>query len=578
MKTLFRALSFFKDNATHVYLLFVLMSITILTQLILPWPIALAIDCSIGKKPFPYVLSMAFGNISKVEGLIILGSLVLLTYLLHIFVSTTYNNLLIRTGLAGLMRVRLALFNKLLQLSPRFFSKMQHGDVVYRASWDTFSIQTLFQQGLFTVSSAVLTIGLMLIIMFQINLTLALIALGTVPLLVAVIRGFVKPMEKAGLSARDADSSVSVSVEQSIVALPLIQASVTESREYSRFQEKAFTAFSKRYKQHRIELIYQGLIMSIFALGTAFIVVSGGLQAMEKTITIGELWVFLSYLSQFYGPLTQISYAGSTISTAFAGVNRVLEILDAESIHDSLIAHQNNPVPPAAPVKKKINGQIRFSEVHFSYENNKTILNNLNFTIQQGESVLLIGPSGSGKTTLLMLILRFYEPDHGIITIDDIDIRQMDPKDLRNSIAISFQEAFLLPGTILENIAYSVPNADMKDVYSAAELACADDFIKKLSKGYHTSVGEGFSQLSTGEKQRINIARALLKKSPILILDEPLTGLDEENQKKLANNLKLAVEGRTTLIVTHNPDMFKWANKILKFENGCIKELYTPNL
>jgi ABC-type multidrug transport system fused ATPase/permease subunit len=301
---------------------------------------------------------------------------------------------------------------------------------------------------------------------------------------------------------------------------------------------------------------------------------------------LGELLVFVSYLGQFYEPLNQLSHVGATASSAAAGTQRVFEILDTPvEIQESPTARPlcdarktttpvDKPVSVIAP--HLVRGKIEFEQVSFGYQPGQTVLNKINLEVNPGETVALIGPSGAGKSTLIHLLPRFFDPTEGKVLLDGMDLRDLRLHELRQQIALVMQDSLLLPGTVAENIGFGKQGATQQEIEAAAQAANAAFFIERLPKGYNTLVGEGAARLSVGEKQRISLARAFLKDAPIVLLDEPTSSLDAENEELVMKSLQTLMRGRTSIIVAHRLSTIRHAHKIFVIEQGRIVESGAP--
>ena len=563
LSTLLRALQFFRPERARIAGVLALMLAGIGANLLKPWPMAVLVDSVLGSKALPTALQSWSGD--KAGLIALLAGATVLLHLLQGGLNATQNFLAISVGLRGLRRVRNEVFGWLQRLSLRFHQGRNTGDLIHRAAWDTFSFQTLFQQGMMTSASAALSFGLMVIVMAQLNGRLTLIALATVPLLLLVIRTFGKRMTEQGASAQQADSQVTSLVQQNIAALPLVQSYTREDHEAARFGTHTEQAQERRLAQHGWEVAYWFAITAVFGGGTAGILWLGANEVLRGTATLGELLIFLTYLGQFYEPLNQLSHVGATVSNASVGAKRVFEILDTpEEVKDAADA---KPV-----VRSSLRGELTFSSVTFRYTDDREILRDLSFTLAPGQSAAIIGPSGVGKTTLLNLVPRFFDPSGGSIQLDGADLRSLRVRDLRAHVAIVLQEPILLPTSIAENIAYGRPGATRAEIEAAAKAANAHTYIEKLPQKYDTLVGDGAARLSVGERQRLNLARAFLKDAPILLLDEPTSALDAESEALVVESLKRLMRGRTTLIVAHRLSTIRNLDKILVLEDGRLSE------
>ena len=563
LSTLLRALQFFRPERARIAGVLALMLAGIGANLLKPWPMAVLVDSVLGSKALPTALQSWSGD--KAGLIALLAGATVLLHLLQGGLNATQNFLAISVGLRGLRRVRNEVFGWLQRLSLRFHQGRNTGDLIHRAAWDTFSFQTLFQQGMMTSASAALSFGLMVIVMAQLNGRLTLIALATVPLLLLVIRTFGKRMTEQGASAQQADSQVTSLVQQNIAALPLVQSYTREDHEAAHFSTHTEQAQERRLAQHGWEVAYWFAITAVFGGGTAGILWLGANEVLRGTATLGELLIFLTYLGQFYEPLNQLSHVGATVSNASVGAKRVFEILDTpEEVKDAADA---KPV-----VRSSLRGELTFSSVTFRYTDDREILRDLSFTLAPGQSAAIIGPSGVGKTTLLNLVPRFFDPSSGSIQLDGADLRSLRVRDLRAHVAIVLQEPILLPTSIAENIAYGRPGATRAEIEAAAKAANAHTYIEKLPQKYDTLVGDGAARLSVGERQRLNLARAFLKDAPILLLDEPTSALDAESEALVVESLKRLMRGRTTLIVAHRLSTIRNLDKILVLEDGRVSE------
>lgn len=582
MDKLGRAFQFFRPDAKRLLVVGALMLLSIGANLLKPWPLAVIVDSVLGDKPVPGWLHSAVGSLDKESLLLALASGVLLLHLGHSALSSAQNFIAIQVGLRGLRRVRDEVFACLQRLSLRFHQGTRSGDLIHRAAWDTYSFQTLFQQGMITAGTASLSLALMVVVMWRVNVLLTLVSLAIVPALLIVIRQFGKRMTERGSDAQQADSQVTSFVQQSIAALPLIQSYTREEHEQSAFTSRTATAMDKRLTQHGWELLYWLAISAVFALGAAAIVWLGSRQVLAGKLSVGELLIFLAYLAQLYEPLNQLSHVGATIANAIVGTQRVFELLDTpEEVKDAPdarpIVNARKGATTAAPQAALMAaGAIEFARVSFSYQKEQPVLRQVSFRLGAGQSAAIIGPSGVGKTTLLNLLPRFFDPTEGAVKLDGADLRGLRLKDLRQQIAVVLQEPILLPASIAENIAYGNPQATRTEIEAAARSANADKFIAKLPHGYGTVVGDGGARLSVGERQRLNLARAFLKDAPILLLDEPTSALDADSEALVVSSLFDLMCGRTTLMVAHRLSTISRVDKILVLQDGQLVEEGSP--
>jgi ATP-binding cassette subfamily B protein/subfamily B ATP-binding cassette protein MsbA len=572
MKDFARTFKYFRPDVARIALVLCMMLASAGLNALKPWPLALIVDRVLVQRTQPSPIS-AGGMIQNPRALVFLACAIFILYFVQAAVASAQNYISIQVSLRGLTRARDELFGRLLGLSARFHQGASMGDLIYRASWDTYSFQTLFQQGLMTFLTATLSLLVMVIIMARLNGPLTMVALALAPLVVIGVRVFTKPMRERAATAQKADSRVTALVQQNMAGLALTQSYTREEFERERFHTAAAEAQSRRLSQHGWELGYGFAIAAVFGLGAAVTTYIGAKQVEVGLLTIGQLFVFLSYLAQLYDPLNQLSHVGATVAGAMAGSRRVFEILDTpdeiKEQPDAVTVQDSRARSPGREI-------IAFRGVSFGYEPGRDVLREITFTLKSGESAAIIGPSGAGKTTLLHLLPRFFDPGRGQIELDGVDLRRLRLKDLRANISLVLQEPIILPATVAENIAYGKPGASQEEIEAAARAANADGFIQKLPEKYQTRTGEGAARLSAGERQRINLARAFLKDAPILLLDEPTSALDGESEALIAESLEALVRGRTTLIVAHRPGTISRLHRVLVLEEGRLTESGTP--
>ena len=558
---MWRARKFYRGEELSIGTAILLLLLSIAANLLKPWPMALIVDCLLGSKPLPSWVSDTFRAWPASNQLAALALSTLVLHAIQSVLGALQNNLAIRIGLRGLARMRQALFDKLQSLSLRYYQLRNQGDLIYRATWDTYAVQTLFQQGVVTFLSALLTLGVMLGVMLKMSLTLTLVGVALMPLLLLVMAWFSARMKQRSLLSHSAESAVSTSVQQSISNIALTQSYTREKFESARFGQLVAQAFKVRAEQHRFEVVYWLVVGLIFGLGTAAVVWFGGRQVLWGQITTGQLLVFLAYLAQWYEPLNQLSHVSATTSDASAGLHRVMEVLESnESVDEP--AH-----PKSTPA---VRGDLRFENVSFGFDASRKVVDSLSFSLKAGSTLALIGPSGAGKTTLLHLVPRFYDPSSGRVLLDETELKEWSVAELRQHVAVVMQEPVLMPGTIADNIAYGKPGATTAEIEDAARSAHAHEFILRQPNGYGTVVGDGAGRLSVGERQRINLARAFLKNAPILLLDEPTSALDGESERLVVESIERLMVGRTVIMVAHRLSTIRGVDHIMVLDQGCI--------
>ncbi|MBN9693246.1 MAG: ABC transporter ATP-binding protein [Verrucomicrobia bacterium] len=564
MDLLWRARAFFQQDWSRIVGALGLLILNSALGLLKPWPLALLVDfLASGRVWSP------LGQTTGDRYVVFLITALVLVSLAHALLSAWQQGVVISTGLRGLARVRKAVFEWLLGLSLRRVQGAQSGDLIFRATWDTYAFQTLFTQGVFVFLGAAVSVVAMTVVMGRMNLGLTGIAWATIPALLLVMRFFGGKLSGRSATAQAADATVASGVQQTVANLLLVQSFTRESTERTRFDQHVDASFQARWSQHRLEIVYLAVVAIVLALGTSAIVGFGVGRVEQGSLTVGELLVFLAYLTQLYEPLNQLSHLGATVSNARAGAIRVLELLEDVPSSGAEAGRESSLGP--GPWGLELVG------VGFGYTSERRVFRDLNLSVGPGEVVALIGPSGSGKTTLLQLIPRLLEPDQGEVRVGGRPVRTFRREELRKNISLVLQEPLLLPTTVAENIGYGREGATQEEIEAAARAANADGFIRKLPAGYHTVVGEGAARLSVGEKQRINLARAFLKNAPVLLLDEPTSALDSESEQAVMDGLRSLLKGRTVLMVAHRFATLREVNRIAVLNEGQIEEIGTPS-
>jgi ATP-binding cassette, subfamily B, bacterial len=455
------------------------------------------------------------------------------------------------------------LFARLQKLSLRFHARRAVGDTIRRVTADCASVATIVKDGMLPVLSAFVTLIAMFSVMWRVNPTLTLLAVAVVPYMILVFRAYAKPMLDESYRQQEFEGRIYTTVEETFSALAVVQAFGREDWNDRYFRRCTSEALAATLDLTNVQLRFKVLIGLATALGTAGILWIGARQAMTGEVTVGAILLFLSYLGALYTPIESVMYTSSTIQGAAGSVQRVWEIEDIEpDVRDR----------PGASALSRVRGHITLENVTVGYELNRPVIRGLSLDIVPGKTVALVGPTGAGKTTVAGLVPRFFDPWEGRVLVDGHDVRDVQLRSLRRNVGLVLQELFLFPLSIAENIAYGQSEATMAEIEAAAKAAGADDFIRRLPRGYHTVIGERGATLSGGERQRLSIARALLKNAPILILDEPTSALDTETEATLLATLRQLSAGRTTLIIAHRLSTVRHADNIVVLNEGRIVE------
>ncbi|HMF13416.1 MAG TPA: ABC transporter ATP-binding protein, partial [Gemmataceae bacterium] len=404
-------------------------------------------------------------------------------------------------------------------------------------------------------------------LMFWMHWKLALLALSTLPLLWYWTASFVHRVQKAGRKMRQREAAMAATAAETVGAIKLIQALSLEGLFTRLFCRQNLESQKQDIKASRLSAALGRTVGFLIATSTALVLWYGGSLVVAGEMTPGELLVFLAYLRSAAKPMQEFGKYTGRIAKATGAGERVLDLMDR------IPEVRDLPTAVAAP---PLEGAVRFEGVRFAYEPDQRVLEHIDFEVGAGRRVALVGPSGIGKSTLANLLLRLYDPQEGRVLIDGRDIREYTLASLRSQISVVLQDTLLFAASVRDNIGYGAPDAGSEAIEEAARLANAHEFIEALPQGYDTILGERGVTLSGGQRQRLAIARAALRKSPILILDEPTTGLDEENERAVLEALERLAQGRTTFIISHDLQLAARAGLVLYLENGRVLEHGSP--
>ncbi len=548
----------------------VAMLLKIGLDVVQPWPMKVLVDHALGSKPMPprlaAVAAMLPGALTR-EGLVfwsIAATIVVFVLGWAIGLLSSYTNV----GFGQRMVYDLAadLFGHLQRLSLRFHSRKSIGDSIRRVTTDCGCVATIVRDAILPIFMSVFSLIAMFAIMIRLDLTLSLLAIAIIPAMALVLKRYIGPMFDRSYELQEAEGQIYDVVEQTLSAIPVVQAFGREEREDQRFRAATATIVDRAIDSTKVDLKFNTFLGIATAVGTAGVLYLGARHVLDGQLTVGTVLVFLSYLSAFYGPLEAIMYTPSTTQGALGSALRVFEILETR---------QEVTDRPNGRAIRDVEGDIRFDRVTFGYEAQRPVLHDVSFGVAPGQQVAIVGPTGAGKSTLVSLVPRFFDPSDGRVTLDGNDLRDITLKSLRERVAIVLQEPFLFPLTIADNIAYGRPHASRPDIEAAASAANAHAFIERLPRGYDTVIGELGATLSGGERQRLSIARALLKDAPILILDEPTSALDAATEATLLDALERLMRGRTTFIIAHRLSTIRKADKIVTLQDGRVAETGT---
>lgn len=542
-----------------------------LCELLAPWPLKLIFDQVLLQKPigldFQPLQHLLSGD--QTIALLVLSSGIVFIALLRGIFSYSQIFLTSRVGYKITYTLRRKLFSHLQQLSLSFHTRSKSGELMTKITSDTNALKDVFAESALTFTAHLLTVIGMFAVMFWVNWKLSLVALIIFPVICLALYILFRKVKRASKDQRKREGSIASRLQERLSAISTIQAFGRERYEKERYVSESNLTLENSIRTARLEAGATRTVEILSALGIWAVVLVGSLEVLKNSMAPGELLVFINYVTNMNRPLRNLAKLLTKFSKASVSAERINDILATEpEIKDS----------PDALLAVGIRGNIAFEHVYFSYDDGKKVLEDVSFNIQAGKCIALVGGSGAGKSTITNLILRLYDPSKGKITIDGVDLKDYERESLREKIAIVLQGSVLFGASIRENIAYGRPDANDDDIIAAAQAANAHDFIMALEDGYDTVIGERGSTLSGGQRQRISIARALIRNAPILVLDEPMTGLDVGSEALVAEALDHLMQGKTCIIITHDMEAAKKADTIFLLEKGKIIDTKSAQL
>lgn len=532
-------------------------------QLLEPWPLKFIYDCIFHATTGP---SGRFPVINTLDPSVLLAvsalSMIAISGLSSVaeYFSTVCLSLAASRILA---EIRGRLFQHLASLSLSFHNRNKTGDLITRVTNDIDRMREVVITAVMPLFTNSLALGAMLVVMFGMNWQLALVVLLAFPLFFASVLKLTRKIKEVSRVQRSREGAIAATTAEAIGSIRVVQALSLQNLFLGVFSVANKKSVQLGAKAQRLSAGLERTAEVLAVSTTAVVLWIGARHVLNGRITPGDLIVFVTYLRTSFKPLRQLAKYLGQIAKALASGERILDLLQTAS------EVQDRPNAIAAP---RFAGRIRFENVAFEYEPGNPVLRHLDFEIGPGQHVALVGPSGSGKSTLASLLLRFHDPTSGRILIDGRDIREYTIESLRKQISMVMQESVLFAVTVRDNIAFGAMGASTEDIVDAARLANAHDFITELPQQYDSVLGERGATVSGGQRQRIAIARAAVRKAPILILDEPATGLDRKNEHEVTAALERLSRNCTTLLITHNLEMLLDTSMILYLDAGRIVE------
>lgn len=522
-------------------------------DLLKPWPLKFVLDDVITRGSLQgATLQLLIGMAALLVAIALFAGL--LTYVAAYVLN--------RAGRTMVADMRIALFDHVQRLSLQFHNRRATGDLLTRVTSDVEDLREVWTDHLAEIAYSVLFLVGMGVVLIWLDWQLSLVAIGAGPLLFLALLRFTSEIQRYSRVEKKRKGALSSVMHEALMTTRLSRAFNREDLARERFQTESEASLESGMAATLTGERFTWLVDVVSASITAAVLGFGAQRVMDGALTVGSLIVFISYVRDFYKPLKTAIRHTNKITRSAASAERVAEILDMkEGVSD-------RPDAVRAPL---FHGVIEFRDLTFSYEPGRPALDRIDLTIPAEKVTAIVGPTGTGKTTLISLIPRLYDPTKGSVLIDGRDIRTYTLKSLRSQISIVFQESVLLQSSIAENIAYGRPSATFEDVVRAAQAANAHDFTMALPDGYDTEVGERGDTLSGGQRQLVAIARAMVRDTPIVILDEPVTGLDATSAAAVMNALQQLVRGRTAIMITHQLSIaMQSADFLVVMENGRI--------
>lgn len=550
MKTFKRLLAFIKPFRKNLILAVVSAFIGIVCSLLVPVFIGWGVDCMVGAG------DVDFSRLYKIAGGLV--AVILLSALFQWMMTYHSNKLSYYT----VERMRDDVFQKLTRVPLSYIDRNVHGDMINTAVTDIDIVGTGLLQGFTQVFSGVVTILGTLIFMFVLNPWIALVVVVLTPLSFFVSSFIAKGSHDKYREQAKLRGKMTGFASEMIDGETLVKAYSMEDSSAEIFDEMNRKLQKVGVIAHFYSALSNPCTRFVNATVYAGVAIAGAYLCVKGSLSVGELTSFLAYCSQYAKPFNEISGVVAEFQNALASANRVFRLLDAEE-------ESNDSDLPKLQVE---NGNVAFSDVHFAYSEKKPLIRDFSLDVKSGQTVAIVGPTGCGKTTLINLLMRFYDVNRGQITIDGQDVRDVSRDSLRGAFGMVLQDTWLFEGTVRENIAYGVEDATEEEIIAAAKAAYAHGFIKRLPQGYDTVLTENGSNISEGQKQLLSIARVMLRRPPMLILDEATSNIDTRTEVRIQKAFARLMEGRTSFIVAHRLSTIRNADVILVMRDGQILE------
>ena len=544
---------------------FIAMLVETAADLAQPWPLKVVLDNVLGHHALPHFLSGLKDTLGAHKGgTIAIAAIATVVIALVNSVASYYDSYL-TTSIGQYLAhdLRRKVYHHLQRLSLSYYDHHKIGNILSTITDDIDNVQAFFSGSILSIAIDVFTIVGMFVVMLYIDWKFTLIAMAVTPFLFVFVLRFTRLVKQSTKAVRAKQSEIVSTVEESLGAIRVIQAFAQGDIEEEKLTKRSEESVEAALQARKVKALLSPVMDVVAAVGTALVLWYGASLVLANEMTAGSLVVFLLYLGKMFKPMQDLAKMTNAASKAAVGMDRIQEILDS----DALL-----PEMPDAKPAPALAGHLAFDHVAFGYEPERLILQDVHFEIPAGKMGAIVGPTGEGKSTLINLIPRLYDPAKGTVRIDGQDLRKFTLKSLRDQISYVQQETVLFDEPIWKNIAYGKPDATRAEIEEAAKLANADEFIRKLPKGYDTLVGERGAALSGGQRQRIGIARAIIRNSPILILDEATSGLDAHSEALIVEALDRLMKGKTCMVIAHRLGTIRQADTIMVLKGGKIAE------
>jgi ATP-binding cassette subfamily B protein len=531
-----------------------------------PWPLKMVLDNVLRSRPAHGWLSAVVASVAGSDHFAILKVCALAVLAIAALGAIcSYAEKYLTTSVAQWVThdLRSRVYWHIQRLSLGFHDLTRTGDLISRVTSDIDAIQSFLASGLLSAFTDALTLAGMVTVMFYLNWRFTLIALSVMPPLAVVVYSYTRRIKKAAREVRTKEGEIASVIEEVLTSIRVVKAFAREDYEQRRLEEESLEGVEIALRARSLKAKLAPLVAMIVAAGTCLVLWYGARMVLLGHLSTGSLVVFIFYLGKMYKPMQDLSKMTDALSKATVGYERVREVLQTDGEVQDL---------PGAARAARMRGAIEFQNVSFSYDHKTPVLRDVSFRIEPGQLAAFVGPTGAGKTSITGLIARFYDPEAGRVAIDGYDVRLFTQTSLRQQMSFVLQETILFHGTIWHNITYGRPEATRAQILRAAQLANAHEFIENLPQGYDTVVGERGVTLSGGQRQRIAIARAIIRETPILILDEPSSGLDAASEKQVFEALDGLMEGKTSIVIAHRLATIRRADIIFVVQDGSIVE------